>query len=213
MTIHSRERYTCQTRREAGGCDNNRRVPVAEIEEAAVQQLREAVHFGADWIGDLQSAGETVARMRAEAGQTVDETRDRLRNLIETVELGERGDGVRNRIAELERDLAAGRLRVRTLDAAQREQRPARELWDRLQDRIAKLAERAGSHDPETRVQAMIRIGEVLKRIDISPGSEPRSARITAHPDRRALIALALVDDAQTAPGAPVLQQLAGLAA
>ena len=213
LTIHSRERYTCQTRREAGWCSNNRRVPVAEVEEAAVQQLREAVRFGGDWLGDLKSAGETVAQMRAEAARDVDETRSRLRNLIEAIELGERGDGVRNRITELERDLAAGRLRVRTLDAAQREQRPARELWDRLQDRIAKLAERAGSNDPETRVQAMIRIGELLERIDISPGSEPRSARITAHPDRRALIALALVADAQTAPGAPVLQQLAGLAA
>ncbi len=76
----------------------------------AIKQLCEIVLFGADWVSVLESAGETVVAMQTEAHREIADTQQRLDNLFETIELGKRGDRVRNRIAELERALAAKKI-------------------------------------------------------------------------------------------------------
>ena len=213
MTIHDRGRYVCMTRREGGACSNDRRAAAADIEQAAVQQLGEIVLWGADWISDLEAAGETVTAMRAEIDSEIAEKRARLGNLIETIELGERGDGVRNRVSELERAVAEARLRMQSLDAVPRELLPARALWSRLQERIAALASEAGSGDADGRIRAMLRIHDLIERIDVSPGDGPRAVRIEIHPRRNALIALAIAEGFEAAPGEPILRRIARVAA
>ena len=209
MTVHHKGKYVCLTRRETGACGNRRRVLDADVEQAAVEQLAEFVLLGADWLSDLETAGETVVAMRAEAAGEIAERQKRLDHLIEAIELGDLGRRVRNRIADLERQIAETRLHLRALDDLPRKPRAARALWEQLQERISILGDRAMSGEAETRRQALVRIVGLIERIEVVPGEARRGVRITVRPSRDALIVLAIIEDFEVAPSEPILDRLA----
>ena len=209
MTIHQRARYACLTRQETGACAMRRRVAAEDVEQTAAQQLCEHVMWGADWVTALEAAGEAVVAMQAETAREIEEREGRLNNLIEMIELGERGGGVRKRVAELEEEIAAMKLHARALDVLPRKPRPARQLWEQLRERVEELARRAGSEDTETRLDAMTRVRDLIERIDVAPGPQPKSIVITVRPKRSALIVLAIVRDFEVMPSEPILRRLA----
>ncbi len=55
----------------------------------------------------------------------------------------------------------------------------------------------------------MIRIRDLLDRIEVVPGEEPRSVKITVRADRNALISLAIVTDFELTLGEPILRRFA----
>ena len=187
MALINQSRYRCVERRNnIDNCDNGRGIPAGELETRAAQQLHDWVISQPNWAVQLGRAVKSLAAIEAH----IADTNQNIELLLDAIEAGGPGGETQRRIIAHEQ--AIGALKLDLAAIARPPRRAPNELALRLEARAAALAITVEHGRGEQRRNALLELHELMSRIEVSPGSEPRETIVHLTPRHDALLALGL---------------------
>ena len=192
MTIAARRRYGCMKRRETGACANGRRIHAAELEKRAVAEMI-AIARQADWREVLDCGRAAAISRREKLKAAIEDAERRVGVLVRAVETGADAQAFHGRIVALEQEIGRDRLALRSLANIPERLPPITELARRLDNRLKQIARAVGNGGEAERKAALLRLRNVIERIEVTPLSRDYEIAVRQHDD--ALIAMALEED------------------
>ena len=191
MALINQGRYRCVERRlSIDNCGNDRGIPAGELETRAAQKLHDWVISQPNWAAELGQAAQSLSQRRAAIEEHIDDRKQRIELLLDAIEAGGPGGETQRRIIAHEQ--AIGALKLDLAAIARSPRRPPKELALRLEARAAALAMTVEHGRGERRRNALLELHELMSRIEVSPGSEPRETSVRLTPRHDALLALGL---------------------
>ena len=191
MALINQSRYRCVERRNnIDNCTNGRGIAAAELETRAAQKLHDWVISQPNWAAELTPAAQSLSQRRAAIQARIANTNQRIQVLLDAIEAGGPGGETQRRIIAHEQTLGALKLDLATIPRPPR--RPPKQLALRLEARAAALAITVEHGRGEQRRNALLEFHELMSRIEVSPGSEPRETIVHLTPRHDALLALGL---------------------
>ena len=191
MALINQSRYRCVERRNnIDNCTNGRGIAAAELETRAAQKLHDWVISQPNWAAKLGQAAQSLSQRRTAIQARIADTDQRIEALLDAIEAGGPGRKTQRRIIAHEQTLGALKLDLAAI--ARPPRRPPKELALRLEARAAALAMTVEHGRGERRQNALLELHELMSRIEVSPGSEPRETIVRLTPRHDALLALGL---------------------
>ena len=132
-------------------------------------------NFAAQLGGPARAGGQSLAAIEAHIADT-----NRIELLLDAIEAGGPGGETQRRIIAHEQ--AIGALKLDLAAIARPPRRAPNELALRLEARAAALAITVEHGRGEQRRNALLELHELMSRIEVSPGSEPRETIGTSRP-------------------------------
>ena len=191
MALINQSRYRCVTRhRNIDNCANARGIPAAELETRAAQQLHDWLISQPNWAAELGRAAQSLSQRRTAIQTRIADTDQRIEALLDAIEAGGPGRKTQRRVIAHEQTLGALKLDLAAI--ARTPRRPPKELALRLEARAAAFAMTVEHGRGERRRNALLELHELMSRIEVSPGSEPRETIVRLTPQHDTLLALGL---------------------
>ena len=190
MNVSHERRYRCHTRHSQGTCDNIRGIAVERIEREACSLLSLHLLRTADIPNLIHEAARSLKLRRKELTSAIEEGRGRIAHLLEAIETGTQSTAAHRRILDIEREEAAMQVELRSLPELP-VSTPAK-FSHRLQRRLGRLAREISGKCPDRRRRALLRLAQLIERIDISPLPGRGNVDISIHPRTHEVVAFAL---------------------
>lgn len=190
MNVSQKDRYRCHRRHSQGTCDNPRSIGVERIENDACWLLSRHVIRTGDVANLIHEAARTARLRRDALNAAIEDGHRRIALLLEAIETGTRSGAAHRRIIDIEREQAAMQVELRSLPDL-----PAATpagFSRRLQRRLTLLAREICGKCPDRRRRGLLRLAQMIERIDISPLPGRGNVDISVRPRTPELVAFAL---------------------
>ena len=185
-----RHRWACNESKARGKC-TARTFVLRDIDRLSARQLTSWVRRHKDWNHILQDAHNRIVETRAHLRAELSDCNLRMNRLVQAIETGTDTPQMRDRMMELSDEIHSIEAELNRYAIGSQFQPETINLKPILAEYASNLQASIDCDDPETRIEATIRLADLLDHIDMSAGPTRGKARLRIKPNAIALIRVA----------------------